>query len=208
MTRSRELVHAAHVGGFHVFGGSEKAPSVLLNPTYGTVTLGQPLEAASLLNRLQTISPVPLLNTADFEAGVGFRIAGATAFPRAMAFGAAGDERLAYEAGRVDGGRGPRPRHPRQLRSRRRRQQQPAQSGDQHALVRRGSGARRPPRVRVRARAPGGWRDRHAQALSRPRRYRRRLAPRPADHQAPARAARSARAGALPRGRSPPAPRA
>ncbi|MGH9329803.1 MAG: glycoside hydrolase family 3 protein [Vicinamibacterales bacterium] len=95
------VVHEAHVGGFHVFGGSERAPSVLLNPTYGTVTLGQPLEAASLLNRLQTISPVPLLNTADFEAGVGFRIAGATAFPRAMAFGAAGDEKLAYDAGRV-----------------------------------------------------------------------------------------------------------
>jgi beta-N-acetylhexosaminidase len=97
------IVHEAHVGGFHVFGGSERAPSVLLNPTYGTVTLGQPLEAASLLNRLQTISPIPLLNTADFEAGAGFRIAGATAFPRAMAFGAAGDERLAFEAGRITG---------------------------------------------------------------------------------------------------------
>ena len=75
---------------------------VLLNPTYGAVTLGQPLEAASILNRLQAISPVPLLNTADFEAGVGFRIAGATAFPRLMAFGAARDERLA---------RGSRTRH-------------------------------------------------------------------------------------------------
>jgi len=94
-------LHDARVGGFHVFGGSERAPSVLLNPTYGTVTLGQPLEAASLLNRLQAISRIPLLNTADFEAGVGFRIAGATAFPRAMAFGAAGDEKLVYEAGRV-----------------------------------------------------------------------------------------------------------
>jgi beta-N-acetylhexosaminidase len=96
-------VHEYRVGGFHVFGGSEPAPNVLLNPTYGTVTLGQPLEAASVLNRLQAIAPVPLLNTADFEAGVGFRIMGATAFPRAMAFGAAGDERLAYEAGRVTG---------------------------------------------------------------------------------------------------------
>ena len=36
-----------HVGGFHVFGASEPAPPVLLNPAYGTVTLGQPLEAAS-----------------------------------------------------------------------------------------------------------------------------------------------------------------
>ncbi len=92
-----------HVGGFHVFGASELAPPVLLNPAYGTVTLGQPLEAASTLNRLQELSAIPLLNTADFEAGVGFRIMGATAFPRAMAFGAAGDESLALEAGRVTG---------------------------------------------------------------------------------------------------------
>ena len=96
-------VHAQKVGGFHVFGGSERIPQVLLNPTYGSVTLGQPLTAASILNRLQAIAPVPLLNTADFEAGVGFRIAGATAFPRLMAFGAARDERLAQEAGRVTG---------------------------------------------------------------------------------------------------------
>ena len=96
-------VHELHVGGFHVFGGSELAPGVLLNPSYGTVTLGHPLEAASLLNRLQAISTLPLLNTADFETGAGFRLMGATAFPRMMAFGAAGDERLAYEAGRVTG---------------------------------------------------------------------------------------------------------
>ena len=101
-----ELVRSVHeykVGGFHVFGGTEPVPNVLLNPTYGAVTLGQPLEAASIINRLQAISPVPLLNTADFEAGVGFRIAGATSFPRLMAFGAARDERLAEEAGRVTG---------------------------------------------------------------------------------------------------------
>jgi len=101
-----ELVKAVHqykVGGFHVFGGTERVPQVLLNPTYGAVTLGQPLEAASIVNRLQAISPLPLLNTADFEAGVGFRIAGATAFPRLMAFGAAREERLAHEAGRITG---------------------------------------------------------------------------------------------------------
>ena len=98
-----KAVHEQKVGGFHVFGGSERVPPVLLNPTYGAVTLGQPHDAASILNRLQAISSVPLLNTADFEAGVGFRIAGATAFPRLMAFGAARDERLAREAGRVTG---------------------------------------------------------------------------------------------------------
>jgi beta-N-acetylhexosaminidase len=98
-----KAVHQYKVGGFHVFGGSERIPSVLLNPTYGSVTLGQPLEAASIINRLQAISPVALLNTGDFEAGVGFRIAGATSFPRLMAFGAARDERLAQEAGRITG---------------------------------------------------------------------------------------------------------
>jgi beta-glucosidase-like glycosyl hydrolase len=99
-----DLARAAreyHVGGFLVFGGTEAAPAVLLNPTYGTVTLGQPLAAASTLNRLQAIAAVPLLNAGDFEAGLGFRLTGATAFPRAMAFGAAGDEKLAFEAGRV-----------------------------------------------------------------------------------------------------------
>ena len=95
------LVHEYHVGGFHLFGGREPAPAVLLNPTYGTSTLGQPLAAASLVNRLQAIAPIPLLNTADFEAGVGFRLTGSTTFPRAMAFGAVGDERLAFEAGRI-----------------------------------------------------------------------------------------------------------
>ena len=82
-------VHELKVGGFHMFGASEPVPNVLLNPTYGSVTLGRPLEAASIVNRLQAIAPIPLLNTADFETGVGFRIAGATTFPRLMAFGAA-----------------------------------------------------------------------------------------------------------------------
>lgn len=98
-----KVVHEYRVGGFHVFGAREAVPPVLLNDAYGTVTLGQPLEAASILNRLQAIAKIPLLNTADFEAGVGFRIMGATGFPRAMAFGAARDENLAYEAGRITG---------------------------------------------------------------------------------------------------------
>ena len=95
------LVHEQHVGGFHLFGGRLAAPDVLLNPTYARSALGHPLAAASLLNRLQAISPTPLLVTADFETGVGFRMSGATTFPRAMAFGAAGDSRLAFEAARV-----------------------------------------------------------------------------------------------------------
>ena len=96
-----KTVREQHIGGFHVFGGSEAAPDVLLDAHYGTVTLGQPLAAASLLNRLQAISRYPLLNSADFETGLGFRLEGATTFPRNMAFGAAGDDQLAYQAGRI-----------------------------------------------------------------------------------------------------------
>jgi len=103
------LVRDYHVGGFHVFGASIPAPSVLLNPGYGTVILGQPFSAASLLNRLQALSTVPLLNTADFETGVGFRLFGATAFPRQMAMGAIApgegghDVRLVREEARITG---------------------------------------------------------------------------------------------------------
>ncbi|HEV8348058.1 MAG TPA: glycoside hydrolase family 3 protein [Vicinamibacterales bacterium] len=96
-----KLVRDYHVGGFHVFGASMPAPPVLLNPTYGTVILGQPFPVAFLTNRLQTLSDVPLLNTADFETGVGFRIFGGTTFPRQMAMGAANDPRLVEEEARI-----------------------------------------------------------------------------------------------------------
>jgi len=98
------LVRDYHVGGFHVFGASQPAPQVLLNSGYGTVLLGQPFPAAFLLNRLQALSNVPLLNTADFETGVGFRIAGATSFPRQMGMGAIPSpdaERLVGEEARI-----------------------------------------------------------------------------------------------------------
>lgn len=98
-----KLVHESHIGGLIAFGGTEPMPNVLLNNTYGPVILGQPLELASLFNRLQSISVLPLLTTSDFEWGVAMRVAGATKFPRAMAFGAAGDPQLAFEAGRVVG---------------------------------------------------------------------------------------------------------
>src|SRR5437899_4974108 len=49
------LVRDYHVGGFHVFGASQPAPQVLLNSGYGTVLLGQPLAAAFLINRLQSL---------------------------------------------------------------------------------------------------------------------------------------------------------
>lgn len=95
------VMRDSHAGAVIAFGGTEPAPQVLLNPTYGTVVLGQPLALAATLNRLQASAPLPLLASADFEYGAGMRIAGATRFPRAMAIGAAGDEQLAFEAGRV-----------------------------------------------------------------------------------------------------------
>ena len=98
-----KLVRESHIGGVIAFGGREAVPRVMLNSTYGAVVLGQPMELASTLNRLQSLSALPLLTSSDFEWGVQMRIAGATRFPRAMAFGAAGDPQLAYEAGKVVG---------------------------------------------------------------------------------------------------------
>ena len=95
------LIHEYHVGGLHVFGARQSRPDVLLNPSYARTSLGEPLNAASLINRLQAIAKLPLLITADFETRIGFRLSGGTTFPRAMAFGAAQDPHLAYEAGRI-----------------------------------------------------------------------------------------------------------
>ncbi|HKB17127.1 MAG TPA: glycoside hydrolase family 3 N-terminal domain-containing protein, partial [Planctomycetota bacterium] len=65
------------------------------------LSLGTPTECAALANELQSLARVPLLLSADYEAGAGFRIEGATRFPSNLAFGAAGSEELAREAGRI-----------------------------------------------------------------------------------------------------------
>lgn len=77
------------------------------------VSIGPPLEIAAKLNALQRMAAVPLLVTADMEHGPGQILragvvlpygidnGGATRFPPLMALGAAGDERLAYELGRI-----------------------------------------------------------------------------------------------------------
>ena len=95
------LIHEYHVGGMLVFGARQPRTELLLNEGAARNILGHPFDAASLLNRLQAVSPIPLLVTADFETGIGFRMSGGTTFPRAMAFGATGDPALAYEAGRI-----------------------------------------------------------------------------------------------------------
>jgi len=61
----------------------------------------EPYEAATLLNRLQKDSKLPLLVAADFERGVSMRLHGATVFPHAMAFGAAGKTEYAEEFGKI-----------------------------------------------------------------------------------------------------------
>ncbi len=77
------------------------------------ITQGPPLEMAAKLNTLQRMSELPLLVTADMEHGPGQILmagvimpygidnGGATRFPPIMALGAAGDEQLAYELGRI-----------------------------------------------------------------------------------------------------------
>ena len=80
-----------HVGGFGVTIAGEG----------GLLTKSQPLEAALLTNELQKDSKYPLLFAADFERGLSMRLAGATDFPAAMAFGATGDKELVREFGRI-----------------------------------------------------------------------------------------------------------
>jgi beta-N-acetylhexosaminidase len=80
-----------HVGGFGVTIAAEG----------GLLTRSQPLEAALLTNELQKRSKHPLLFAADFERGLSMRLSGATDFPAAMAFGAAGDKELVRAFGRI-----------------------------------------------------------------------------------------------------------
>jgi beta-N-acetylhexosaminidase len=67
---------------------------------------GSPQDTASLLNRLQKESELPLFVSADFEGGPGQQIAGATEFPANMALSAAGSEDLAYELGQTGAAEG------------------------------------------------------------------------------------------------------
>lgn len=92
--RSAQLIAEQHVGGI-------------------IISVGSPTEMATKLNALQYLSPTPLLVSADFEAGAGFRarggyfvpnaidLGGATLFPHNMAVGASREEQLAFEYGKV-----------------------------------------------------------------------------------------------------------
>ena len=61
----------------------------------------QPYEAAMFTNRLQREAELPLLFAADFERGLSMRLYGATVFPHAMAFGAAGNPEFAAGFGEI-----------------------------------------------------------------------------------------------------------
>lgn len=57
--------------------------------------------AAFLLNRLQTLSKLPLLVGSDAETGMAHRVAGATHLTHNMGLGATGDEQMAYLQGKI-----------------------------------------------------------------------------------------------------------
>jgi len=84
-------MHKYHIGSF--------AMTVRWDPPF--LYRSEPYEAAELLNRLQEQSKLPLLVAADFERGVTMRLRGATNFPHAMSFGAAGKVSYAEDFGRI-----------------------------------------------------------------------------------------------------------
>src|SRR5580693_9139475 len=87
----RDSMRKYHLGGFTM--------TVPWDPPF--LYRSQPYEAAELLNRLQQDSKLPSLIAADFERGVTMRLHGATEFPHAMAFGAAGKLEYAEAFGRI-----------------------------------------------------------------------------------------------------------
>ncbi len=82
VTKLRRAITEFHVGSIHAEVGDSAALAVTLN-------------------ELQGFAKVPLLTSANEEGGAGYALYGATRMPLAMAIGATGDERLAYEAARV-----------------------------------------------------------------------------------------------------------
>jgi len=62
---------------------------------------GTPRDVAWVLNRLQKEAAIPVLMAADFEAGPGQQVTGATEFPADMALAAIGSEDLVYRVAQV-----------------------------------------------------------------------------------------------------------
>src|SRR5581483_3593006 len=76
-----------HVGGYHVSSGDAAGVAVVIN-------------------EMQHLAKIPLMITADLEGGAGYTMFGATRFPLAMAIGATGSEKFAFEAGKASGEEG------------------------------------------------------------------------------------------------------
>jgi beta-N-acetylhexosaminidase len=95
--RSREYLRFLHLVRDLKVGGL-----ILINAANGrTIQHAEPYALAAILNRAQRAAKVPLLVGADFERGASMRVAGTTAFPHAMAFGAAGDPALSRLEGEI-----------------------------------------------------------------------------------------------------------
>lgn len=76
------LVKDYGIGGFVVYGGTVQS-------------------AASLINKMQAISAIPILISTDFEGGAGQQFKGASEFPPNMAFAATRSEDLMRRAAQV-----------------------------------------------------------------------------------------------------------
>ncbi len=89
----KEILHEVeenHVGGLIIV--TDRGPLGLER--------SQVYPTAVMTNELQRRSKLPLIVGADFESGTGMRLDEGTSFPSAMAIGATGDPKLAYEAGK------------------------------------------------------------------------------------------------------------
>ncbi len=112
-----QLIYPRITGAYMPTGGVEYERVQEWVVKYGVggviVSHGPPLEIAAKLNTIQGMAKVPLLVTADMEHGpgqilnagtilpYGLENGGGTRFPPIMSLGATGDEKLAYELGRI-----------------------------------------------------------------------------------------------------------
>lgn len=64
---------------------------------------GNALDQAILTNKLQSVSEIPLLISADYERGTGMRLSDGSVFPNNMALGATGNPDFAYRMGHIIG---------------------------------------------------------------------------------------------------------
>lgn len=78
---------------------------LIVNKKIGGVIFfkGKCLEQAKFTNRLQNLSDIPLLISADYERGTSMRLVDGSLFPNNMAIGAARNPQLAYKMGLLIG---------------------------------------------------------------------------------------------------------